>query len=194
LSSAFLSSMMQEKTSTACARYPWLFRKAVVMVCGAALTLILLPALAGQLPAETPPFAIDLTAHVGKVTKTAHAEVTALRPKAVARPVLEVKAGQRITVRWTLKRSAKSVVKDVLVHCFVVKEEAAGQAAVPKLNKGVAVESALTMDFKAGDQAEGDLSFLLDGPGPYLLRLETIGAAAAGDAQETFAALDMVVR
>jgi hypothetical protein len=163
------------------------------MVGGTALHLILLAALAGQLPAEAPPFAIDLTAEAGKTSKTAHAQLVTLGGKAPARPVLEVKAGQSVRVRWTLKRTAKAAVKAVLVHGFVVKEEAIGQAAVPKLNKGVAVESALTMDFKAGDQAEGDLSFTPAGPGAYLLRLETIGAAGT-DGQETYAALDLLVR
>ena len=166
----------------------------MAMIRGSALSLTVLLALAGPPPAETPPFTIDLTAQAGKVSKTAHAEVAAVRVKPPARQVLEVKPGQQVHVRWKLKRAAKTAIKGVLVHCFVVKEEAVGQAAVPKLNKGVAVESALTMDFKAGDQAEADLSFTPDGPGPYLLRLETIGAAAAGDAQETYAALDLVVR
>ena len=52
-----------------------------------------------------------------------------------------------------------------------------GQRNVPKLNMGVAAESALTMDFAPKDATRGALSFTIERPGFYLLRLETRGAA-----------------
>jgi hypothetical protein len=57
----------------------------------------------------------------------------------------------------------------------------------------VAAESALTMDFNPKDATRGELSFTLERPGFYLLRLETIGAAVGADGQEYFAALDLEV-
>jgi hypothetical protein len=139
-------------------------------------------------------FAIDLEARAGKESKTAHAETAALGTSAKPRPVLQVKAGERVNVKWTLRcTDAKETYKDVLVHFFAVKEEKAGQQAVPKLDRDVAAESALTMDFKPKDASDGELSFTVDRPGSYLLRLETIGAAVGLEGHEHFAALDLVV-
>jgi hypothetical protein len=142
-------------------------------------------------------FAIALEARADKASKTAHAEVAGLGLGTAAkpRPVLEVKAGQRVAVKWTLRcTDPKNTYKDVLVHFFAVKEEKAGQQAVPKLDKDVAAESALTMDFKPKDTADGELSLTIAQPGTYLLRLETIGAAVGLEGHEHFAALDLVVR
>ena len=108
---------------------------------------------------------------------------------------LEARAGQRVTVKWTLRSTdPKTTYKDVTVHFFAVKEEKAGQQTVPNLNRDVAVETALSMDFKPKDATDGELSFTIDKPGSYLLRLETIGAAVGVEGHEHFAALDLVVR
>jgi hypothetical protein len=146
-------------------------------------------------PTRANEFTIDLTADAAKKSETAHAEAAVIGLKPKPRAVLEVKAGDRVKVRWTLTNAdAKATVKDVLVHCVVVKEEQAGQAAVPALDKGVAAETALTMDFNPGARAQGELNVVLEKPGAYLLRLETIGAAAGPADREFFAALDLVVR
>jgi hypothetical protein len=140
-------------------------------------------------------FAIDLEARAGKASKTAHAEAVALGRTAKPRPVLEAKPGQCITVKWVLRcTDPKTTYKDVVVHFVAVKEEKVGQPTVPKLDKDVAAETALTMDFKPQDATDGELSFTLEKAGPYLLRLETIGAATGIDGREYFAALDVVVR
>src|SRR5690348_4322524 len=111
-------------------------------------------------------FAIDLEARAGKESKTAHTEAVALGATPKPRPVLEVKAGDRVTVKWTLRcTDPKETYKDVVVHFFAVKEEKAGQQAVPKLDRDVAAESALTMDFKPTDAADGELSFTVERPG-----------------------------
>jgi hypothetical protein len=140
-------------------------------------------------------FTIDLGVQAGKVSQTAHAEMAAIGVKPKERAILEVKAGERISVKWALASAApKETVKDVTVHFFVVKEEKAGQQIVPKLDRDVIAESALTMDFKPKDKTKGELSFTIEKAGAYLLRLETIGAAAGTDGHEHFAALDLVVR
>jgi len=139
-------------------------------------------------------FAIDLEARAAGQSQTAHGEMLAVGIKTKPRAVLHLKAGERVKVKWTLTNShAKDSFKNVLVHFFVVKEDQAGQQVVPKLGRGVVVESALTMDFGPGDKSGGDLSFTIDAPGAYLLRLETIGTAVEPEAHEHFAALDLVV-
>src|SRR5947209_4931105 len=103
--------------------------------------------LAGSLNVGAAEFTIELHAQAGKETKS----VPAVRPdaKPPARVVLTASADTPITLRWTLRNTDKAATaKDVLVHLFVVKEERLDQAEVPKLNKGVVAESALTMDFK----------------------------------------------
>jgi hypothetical protein len=156
-------------------------------------------AVAGGLlaPAATAaePFAIDLEISSGKATKTAHAESAARDAKPAERAALEVKAGDRVTVKWKLSSTdPAATVRDVTVHFFAVAEENAGQQTLPKLDKGVVAESALTMDFGPKDRNEGTLTFTIDKPGCYLFRLETIGAAAGPPGHEDFAALDVKVR
>jgi hypothetical protein len=161
----------------------------------AALGLVLLGWFSCAVGVRADEFAIDLEARAGKESKTAHAEAAALGAAPKPRAVLEAKAGERVTVKWALRcTDAKETYKDVIVHFFAVREEKTGQQAVPKLDKDVAAESALTMDFKPKDAADGELSFTVDRPGSYLLRLETIGAAAGLEGHEHFAALDLVVR
>ena len=114
--------------------------------------------------------------------------------KAKTRAILNVKAGERVKVRWTLtNRHDKATFKNIVIHFFVVKQERIGQQDIPKLNKGVLVESALTMDFEPKDRTKGELTFTIDMPGAYLIRVETIGAAADAEGHEHFAALDLVL-
>ena len=161
----------------------------------AVLCLAVAAWLSSVLAARADEFAIDLEARADKASKAAHAEKVALGTTPKQRPVLEARAGQRVTVKWTLSSTdPKTTYKDVTVHFFAVKEEKAGQQTVPRLDKDVAVETALSMDFKPKDSNEGELSFPLDKPGVYLLRVETLDAAQGEDGREYFAALDLVVR
>jgi hypothetical protein len=140
------------------------------------------------------PFAIDLEVKAGKAAKTAHAQPVDAAAKPKPREVLETKAAETVTVKWTVRNpDAKQTLKDVRIHFFAVKAEKPGQETVPKLTKDVAAESALTMDFKPMDKTEAELTFKIEKAGCYLLRLETKGAAGK-DGKEQFAALDLVVR
>ena len=101
--------------------------------------------------------------------------------------------GTPIRVQWSVRNTDKALtVKNVLVHFFVVKIDKADQQEVPKLTKNVVVESALTMDFKALDKTEGDLTFSVPNAGRYLLRLELKDAPKGG--RDPFAALELLVR
>jgi hypothetical protein len=145
--------------------------------------------------AAAEPFAIDLEVRSGKASTTAHAESAAPGAERRERDILAVKAGDPVTVKWKLRSTdPKATVKDVTVHFFAVKEERAGQRAVPKLAKGVVAECALSMDFGPKDKNEGALTFTSDEPGCYLLRLETIGATAGPAGHEDFAACDVKFR
>src|SRR5262249_36763235 len=139
-------------------------------------------------------FAFELQVKTAKATKKGTPDIAAVGAKPKSRPVMNAKAGDEIAVKWTLSSTAnKGVTKDVTVHLVVVKEEKVGQLAVPKLDKDVAAETAMTMDFKPKDRAKGDVTVTIDKPGAYLVRVETIGAAAGAEGHEHFAALDLVV-
>ena len=156
------------------------------------LSSCLLVALCGTARAEH--FAIDLEVQAKGEKATAHAVTLGPGQKTKSRPILRLKAGERVHAKWVMTNThPKSSFKDVLVHFFVVKEDKVGQQTVPKLGKTVQAESALTMDFGPGDKTRGELSFVIDGPGPYLLRLETVGAAVGPDTHEHYAAIDLVV-
>jgi hypothetical protein len=157
------------------------------------LSLLMLGASAPVAPAHH--FTIDLQVEAAGQSRTAHAETLALAAKPKTRPVLHVKRGDRVKVKWVLTNShAKDSFKDVVIHFFAVKEEQADQRVVPKLGKSVTVESASTVDFRPGDKTRAELSFTIDAPGAYLLRLETIGAAIEPGGHEHYAALDVVVQ
>lgn len=159
------------------------------------LSLVVAASLLAPLEAQAQGFAIDLEARAGTANKTAHAEVAGPSAKPKERGILAVAAGDKITVRWTIRNAdGQAAFKDVTVHLFAVAEPVTGQQATPKLDKKVAAECALSMDFKPKDAAKGDLSFTLDKPGSYLLRLETVGAAVGLTGHEYFAALDVVAK
>jgi hypothetical protein len=140
-------------------------------------------------------FTVELKVQAGKSSLSAATETASLGAIPKKRGVLQVKAGNRIIVRWTLTNKApKEPLKNVLVHFFAVREKEIGQKTTPKLNKDVAAETALTMDFNPKDKAQGELDFTLEQAGPYLLRIETIGAAVGADGHEHFAALELLVQ
>jgi hypothetical protein len=134
-------------------------------------------------------FSIDLKAQAGKEAKIVEAKFPAV-PKKAERQILSVAANTSVTVKWTARKTDQgAVAKDVLVHFFVVKEDRPDQQEVPKLTKGVIAESALTMDFKSQDKAEGEIAFTIPNAGCYLIRLELKGGGVGG----VFAALDLLV-
>jgi hypothetical protein len=129
-------------------------------------------------------FSIDLKA---QAAQTAEAKFPA--KKGEPRAVLNVAADTAVTVKWTARKTDQgAIAKDVLVHFFVAKIDRPDQQDIPKLTKEVIVESALTMDFKSKDKAEGEIAFTIPNAGCYLIRLEL---KAGGS--EWFAALDLLV-
>jgi hypothetical protein len=140
-------------------------------------------------------FTIDLEVKTGTAKKIVHAQTLEPGAKAQPRAILEVPAGQEIDIQWTMTCKAKQgVFKDVLVHFFVAREVMIGQAGTPKIDQESPAESALTMDFRPEEKAQGHMKMKLTKPGPYLLRLETIGASQKSENHEHFAALDVLVK
>ncbi len=141
-------------------------------------------------------FTVELVVQAGNTRKSARAAPTGPGAEAKARSLIEVQAGQPITVRWKVTSNLnKEKVKDVLIHCFVVKEEKVGQAAVPKLTQNVKRETALVVDFnQRGDHAGGSMDFQIQTPGAYLVRVETIGGATPSERHEHYAAVDLVIK
>ncbi|GEM_PF-1580090 len=137
-------------------------------------------------------FDVALTVKHGKESQTARFESVAGRP-AHARAVLRAKPAEKIQANWTVKRPAKSVAEDVLVHFFVVRESKLGQKEVPKLApEQVIVESALTMDFPENGAANAQISFEVLNPGFYLVRIET-SHTGTSELDPPFAALELEV-
>lgn len=140
-------------------------------------------------------FAIELEVKDPKASHTAKTETAGLGVKPKPRAVLEVQAGDQVTVKWTLTSTAsKDTIKDVLIHFYAVRISKAGDPPPPKLDKDVLLETASTMDFKPKDKSQGELTLKPEKPGVYLLRLETIGASAGTNDHEHFATLDLVAR
>jgi hypothetical protein len=140
-------------------------------------------------------FTIDLEVTAGKSSKKAFADTLAIGSKPKPRKRFEIRSDEKLVVKWSVTSAArKETVKDVIVHFFAVKIDKVGQQTVPKLDRDVAAESALTMDFNPKDKARGEMSLAIEKAGVYLFRLETIGGAVGADGHEHFAALDVVVK
>src|SRR5439155_23141453 len=152
--------------------------------------------LAASEPARADHFTIDLEIKAPKANKTVHAETLGLGVKTKPRAVLEIQAGDKITIKWALASAAKDVIKDVQIQFYAVKIPKPGDPPPPprEFDKDAILQTALTMDFKPKDKTEGELSLQVDKPGTYLLRLETKGAAVGPDDHEHFATLDVVAR
>jgi hypothetical protein len=137
-------------------------------------------------------FTIELKVETSGSSQTAHADPIALGAVPKARKVLKGKVGVPLKISWTVTSAgAKTEMKNILVHFFTVKEQKLGQQNTPKLTKDVTAESAVSLDFAPGDKSKGSLTFTVDQPGFYLMRLETIGAP---EGQDCFAALDLAIQ
>ncbi len=157
--------------------------------------LTALAGLVGVNGSAAEPFAIDFSVTVGKASKIVHEEAVSPLAKPKDRIILEAKAGNRVRVKWKFVNIEKqATIKDVTIHFFAARVDNASQVTLKKLDKGVLAETALSMDFGPNEQNDGELSFVIDRPGLYLLRVETIGAVAGPAGHEEFAALDVKVK
>ncbi len=160
--------------------------------CGIATAILLLACVS---PARADHLAFHLKVKAGDKSQEAETEKQDIGVKAKERKVLHAKAKEKLRIDWILTNiSDKESAKSVLVHLIVVKEEKVGQQKISKANKDIAAESAVIVDIAPKEKTKGDLKFVINEPGAYLVRVETIGAAAGAEGHEHFAALDLVIK
>jgi len=107
------------------------------------------------------------------------------------RPVLKVRPNESVKVQFLLTNVyPHKTLENVVVHFFVIREEKAGQKAIPDLKGEVVLESAFDIDMKPGGKAGQRTTFKIDEPGAYLVRIETRNTQSD---HEHFAAIDLVV-
>lgn len=109
------------------------------------------------------------------------------------RPVVHARVGEPIRVQWLMTNVyPNKVLKDVVVHFFVARQEKAGQKDLPDISgPDVVQESAFDMDFRPGGHAGGRMTFRIDAPGTYLIRVETKNTQSD---HEHFSAVDLVIK
>ena len=94
---------------------------------------------------------------------------------------------------WSVTSAAGSKpAPNVTVHTFLERAAAVGAATAPKPGPTALYESAVSVNFEAGSRASGQISLEVPDAGDYLLRVETIGAAASAG-REQAAAIDLKV-
>jgi len=100
---------------------------------------------------------------------------------------------RKIAITWSVTAAAGSKpVPNVTVHAFLDRAAAAGSATAPKAGPNALYESAVGVDFTPGSRTTGQISIDAPDAGDYLLRVETIGAAASAG-REQAAAIDVKV-
>lgn len=111
-----------------------------------------------------------------------------------SRPRLKAASGELVRVHFRVTRHAPLTAEDVLVHYFVVREEAVGANPPLELKpERVVIEGAATMDFVQKADLQGTFSFRAYAPGAYLLRVECQDPHNE-TLSEPFAALDLEVK
>ncbi len=109
------------------------------------------------------------------------------------RPVLRAKKGEPIHVKYMLTNIyPHKTLENVVVHFYVARQGKVGQKELPNVGDGkdVVLETAFDMDFKPGAKAGARMTFKVEAPGAYLIRIETKQTQSD---HEHFAAIDLVV-
>jgi len=109
------------------------------------------------------------------------------------RPVMNSTRGAHCSAKWKLTCKSNEILKDVLVHFYVVRVDKLGQVPPPLEPSVVVIETAQTMDFSPGTNSSAELEFVPDQAGIYLVRIETQGTAEV-KSHEHYSAIDLVVK
>jgi hypothetical protein len=108
------------------------------------------------------------------------------------RPVLKAHAGDPITVQFTMTNVfPHRTVKDAEIHYYLVKENEIGQKSVPDTSRGVATEGTFNLDLKPKGRIGARFKLVIDEPGAYLLRVESLGTQ---NTHEHFSAIDLQIQ
>jgi hypothetical protein len=134
--------------------------------------------------------AVDLT--VDGSPQPAHAGTDTLPPEngKNPRPLVHVAAGDPVKLRWSVKNTEAQKLDSLLVHVFIVREEQAGQTAVPD-RKNAVWETISATALDPGKETHGQAEVPISDPGTYLLRVESMFTQHT---HEHFAAVDLVVK
>jgi hypothetical protein len=109
----------------------------------------------------------------------------------IPRPVLKVRAGDRITMQFIMTNVyPHGMATGAGVHYFVVRERELGQKPVPPLTGNVVTEGTFTFDLKPQARIGARQQLVLRQPGLYLLRVESQRTQRD---HEHFAAMDVQV-
>jgi hypothetical protein len=150
------------------------------------LWLLLLPGVAW---AEHAKITLDVSTSSAK--QTAHVDQTPPESGKNPRPVLKAKAGEPIKVNFVLTNVyPHKTLENVVVHCYIARQERIGQKELPPLDDDVVLETAFDIDLKPGAKAGQRNTLRIDRPGVYLVRIETRQTKSD---HEHFAAIDLVV-
>ncbi len=107
------------------------------------------------------------------------------------RPLAKVKAGEPLALQFFLTNTyPHGVKKDVTVRYYLVREEKRGQKRVPDLKKGTVTDGQFKMNFKPNCRVGSRVTFRIEEPGLYLLRVETLNTDSD---HEHFSAIDVQV-
>jgi hypothetical protein len=110
---------------------------------------------------------------------------------AQTRPRVKARVGEALQIRWEMRNtSARTTLKEMVVHFFIVREEKAGQKETPDPRKGAVAENAFATDLAPGATTRGTLKIALDEPGAYLVRVESLYTQQD---HEHFSAVDVEV-
>lgn len=135
---------------------------------------------------------VELKVSAGSEQVTAFVDQTPPPVGKSTRPVIEVKAGEPIRVEWYFQNVyPNKTIENVVVHFYVARAEKVGQKELPDTTGDVELETAFEMDFKPGAKAGARSRFVIDSPGVYMMRVETIQTQSD---HEHFAAVDIVVK
>ena len=134
---------------------------------------------------------LELSSATGKLAIT-NASPLDLRQREI-RPVFHAKAGENLTLHWTLTARAAKLFEDVLVHFYVARVDGPDQRPDLKKPENVVLEGALTMDFNVGNSASSDVKFQVDKPGDYIVRVEAQHADSS-PLDEPFASMRLEAR
>lgn len=120
---------------------------------------------------------------------SASAGASHVRP---AQPLLETKADEPLTLRWTVRNTGRRSCDDTLVHFLVVSKGSADARATSRhLPQSSVLEGALTMDFAPTNSASGTLALRIHDPGSYVARIEAKPDAANSETTAATIALEV---
>ncbi len=125
------------------------------------------------------------------VTQQAFADQSPPEGGLIPRPLLKVRAGDRITMQFIMTNVyPHGMAAGAGVHYFVVKERELGQKPVPPLTGNVVTEGTFTFDLKPQARIGARQQLVVREPGVYLLRVESQRTQRD---HEHFAAMDLQV-